>query len=131
MSLALSAFCSEFAHQIFVGVSDDVIAFSLVPGEVQFWTLEDGYEIGQLIDHFLTASQFLLIVKMCNINNALQVSIFVSKTGNDLIHALADVLLSLKRNKVIKGAARPLLWIGIFIMCLIKDPNVFIGSFIL
>ena len=68
---------------------------------------------------------------MSNINNTLEVSVFISKAGNDLIHPLADVLLSLKRNKVIKGAARPLFRIGIFIMCLIKDLNVFIGSFIL
>ena len=131
MSLALSAFCSEFAHQIFVGVSDDVITFGLVPGEVKFRALEDGYEIGQLINHFLTASKLLLIIKMSNINNTLQVSILVSKACYDFIHTFADVFLSLQSNKVIKGAARPLLRIGIFIMCLIKDLNVFIGSFIL
>ena len=131
MSLALSAFCSEFAHQIFVGISDDVITFSLIPGEVEFRALENGYEIGQLINHFLTASEFFLIVKMCNINNALQVSVLVSKTGDDFVHALANVLLSLKRDKVIKGAARPFFRIGIFVMCLIEDLDVLVGSLIL
>ena len=68
---------------------------------------------------------------MSNINNTLQVSILVSKACYDFIHTFADVFLSLQSNKIIKGAARPLLRIGIFIMCLIKDLNVFIGSFIL
>ena len=68
---------------------------------------------------------------MGNINNALQVGVLIGKPSDDLVHAFADVLLSLKRNKVIKGAARPLLWIGIFIMCLVKDLNVLIGTLIL
>ncbi len=131
MSLALSTFRGKFAHQIFVGVSDDVITFGLVPGEVQFRALKDGDKVGQLIDHFLTASEFFLIVKMCNINNALQVGVLVSKTGDNFVHALADVLLSLKRDKVIKGAARPLFRIGIFVMCLIEDLDVLVGSLIL
>ena len=68
---------------------------------------------------------------MCNINNALQVGVLVSQTGDDFVHALADVFLSLQSNKVIKGAARPLFRIGIFVMRLIEDLDVFICSFIL
>ena len=68
---------------------------------------------------------------MSNINNALQVGVLVSKTGNDFVHALADVLLSLKRDKVIKGAARPLFRIRIFVMCLIEDLDILVGSPIL
>ena len=68
---------------------------------------------------------------MCNINNAPQVGVLVSKASYDFIHALADVLFSLQSNKVIKGAARPLFRIGIFVMCLIEDLDVFICSFIL
>ena len=131
MSFALSAFRSELTHQVLVGITNDVIAFGLISREIKFWTLEDRNKIGQLINHFFSASQLLLIVKMSNINNTLQVSILVSKAGYDFIHTFADVFLSLQSNKVIKGAARPLLRIGIFIVCFIKDLNVFIGSFIL
>ena len=68
---------------------------------------------------------------MCNIDNTLKVGVFVSEASDNLIHALADVLLSLKSNEVIKGAACSLFRIGIFIMCLIEDLNVLIGSLIL
>ena len=131
MSLTLSAFCGKLAHQVFISVSDNIITLCLVLREVEFRALEDRDKVGQLIDHFLTASEFLLIVKMRNINNTLKVSVLICKAGYNLVHALADILLSLKRNKVIKGAARPLLWIGIFIMCLVKDLNVLVVSFIL
>ena len=131
MSFALSALRSKFTHQELIGIPNDVITFCLVSREVKFRTLEDRDKISQFIDHFLTASQLLLIIKMSNINNALQVGVLVSKTGNDFVHALADVLLSLKRDKVIKRAARTLFWIGIFVMCLIEDLDILVGSLIL
>ena len=57
LSLAFAALGGEVAHQVFVGIPQNVIALGAVLGEIQRLVLEDGDQVGQALHHLLAAAQ--------------------------------------------------------------------------
>ena len=57
LALALAALGGEVAHQVFVGVAQDVVALGAVLREVERRVLEDGDEVGEAIHHLLAAAE--------------------------------------------------------------------------
>ena len=59
LALTLAALGGEVAHEVFVGVAEQVVAIGAVLGEVEGWVLEDGDQVGEAIHHFLAAAEFV------------------------------------------------------------------------
>jgi len=51
-------------YQIFVSVTEDIVAVGAVLREVQRLALEDGHQIGQPVHHLLAGSQLRRIVEV-------------------------------------------------------------------
>src|SRR5262249_25556818 len=49
LALALAAFGSEVAHEVFVGVAEDVVVLGAVLGEVQLGLSEDRDQVGEAL----------------------------------------------------------------------------------
>ncbi len=64
LAFALAAFGGEVAHQIFVSIAQDVIAFRAVLAEIQRLVFKDGDQVAQPFDYFLAAAQFARIIKI-------------------------------------------------------------------
>ncbi|MBP6034534.1 MAG: hypothetical protein KA603_00160 [Azonexus sp.] len=61
MLLPLSA---AMAHQVIVGVAENVVAVGAVLGKVERLVLEDRNQAGQPVDDFLTAAELARIVEV-------------------------------------------------------------------
>ena len=106
LSLALAALCRKIAHQILVGVAQNIIAARLVILEIKLWALENGNQTSKLIHHFFACAQLRLIIEMRIVDHAAKVIISgFGKLGDDFVHFLANILISLQRNKIIEAPA--------------------------
>ena len=106
LAFALAALGGKVAHQIFVGVAQNIVPAGLVGAEVKLRALENGDQPGELVHHLLTLAQFGLVVKMGVIDHAAQLVVpGFGQLGNHLVHALADVLGALQRDHIIEAAA--------------------------
>jgi len=102
LALALAALGREVAHQVFVGVAKDVIAFRTVLAEVERLVFEDGNQVGQALDNFLAAAQLSGIVEIGHIRQLIGTS---QRRDDLLVDLVADVGLALERNHVLKACA--------------------------
>ncbi len=53
LALALAALGGEVPHEILVGIAKDVVVLGAVLREIERGVLEDGDEVGELLDHLL------------------------------------------------------------------------------
>jgi hypothetical protein len=49
LALALAGLGGEVPHDIFVGVTDDIVALGAIPTKVEFRSVEDCHQIGEAI----------------------------------------------------------------------------------
>ena len=101
LAFALAAFGGEIAHQVFVGIAEDVVAAGPVVAEVEFWAFKDGDESGQGVHHVLAVAELRVVKKFCVVDDACQVVIF-GEFRDDLVHPFADVFVVLESDEVIK-----------------------------
>ena len=64
LALAFAAFHGKVAHQVFVGIAQDVVVVGPVACEVERRCLEDCDQVGEAIDQLLTAAQLGLVVEV-------------------------------------------------------------------
>ena len=64
LALALAALGGEVAHQVFVGVAQDVVAFGAVLREIERLVLEDGDQVGEPVHHLLAAAELGGVVEV-------------------------------------------------------------------
>ena len=64
LALALAAFGGEVAHQVLVGVAQDVVAFGPVFGEVEGFVLEDGDQVREAVYHFFAVPKLTGVVEV-------------------------------------------------------------------
>ena len=64
LALALATLSGEVPHEILVGVAQEVVAIGAVLREIEGRILEDGDEVGQLIDHLLAATELVYVVEI-------------------------------------------------------------------
>ena len=88
LALALAAFGGEVAHEVLVGVAQDVVAFGAVFGEVEGFVFEDGDEVGEAVHHVFAGAELVVVVEVRHVGQL--VGIF--ERGDDLrVDQIADV----------------------------------------
>jgi hypothetical protein len=97
LALALAAFGGEVAHEIFVGVAQQVIAVRAIPREVECGVLEDGDEVGEAIHLLLAAAELGHIVEVRHVGQAVGPREW---TQDPLVDLVADVRLALEGDHV-------------------------------
>ncbi len=102
LPLALAALGGEVAHQVLVGVAQQVIPFGAVGAQVN--ALEDADQPRQAIHHLAAAAQLRLVVEVGDVDHALQVVGF-RQPADDLVDLVADLRVALQPHHVGEGAA--------------------------
>ena len=106
LPLALAALGGEVAHEILVGIAQDVVVLRAVLGEIQFRLLEDTDEVGKAVHHRLALAEFVRVVEVREVA-AGQAGVAVNERLDDLgVDLVADVALALQRDHILE--ARPL-----------------------
>ena len=86
------------AHQVFVGIAEQVIVFRTVLAEIQRFVLEDGDQIGEPVYLLLPVTQFLGI----EVGDIRQLVFFCQRLENFFVDLVADVRLALERDHVLE-----------------------------
>ena len=103
LPLALAALGGEVAHEILVGIAQDVVVLRAVVREIQLGLLEDADEVGEAIHHRLPLAQFVRVVEVGEIA-ASKARVGVDERLDDLgIDLVADVGLSLEGDHVLEA----------------------------
>ena len=102
LTFALAALGGEVAHQVFVGIAQNIIALGAVLGEIEGRVLEDGDQVGQAVHHLLAAAELGGIVEVREVGQL----VGISQRGDDLlVDLVADVGLALQRDHVLEAGA--------------------------
>ena len=80
------------AHQVLVGVAEQVVALGAGASEVE--VVEDRDQLGQPVLHLLALAELLLVVEVGQVDDASQVVGF-GELGDDLVDPVADLLVAL------------------------------------
>lgn len=104
LALGLPGLRREVAHQIFIGVAQNVVAIGAVFREVQLFPAEDVDQGGQGADHFLVFAELLCVVEEGSVDHPGKL-VFLRDPGDDLVHPLADILGPAQGFHVIEGRA--------------------------
>ncbi len=90
------------AHQIFVGIAQEVVAFGTVGAEVE--AVEDGDQFREPILHLLARTELALVIEVGLVDDALEI-VGLGEEADDLIDPVADLLVALGLHHVRKAAA--------------------------
>ena len=104
LPLALARLGGEVAHQVFVGVAEQVVALGAVAAEVESRVVEDGDEVGEAVHHLLALAELVGVVEVGDVDHALEV-VGLGELGDDLVDLVADLLVALQRDHVGEAAA--------------------------
>ena len=99
LAFALAAFGSEVTHQVFVGISENVVAFGAVFAEIQRLVFEDSDQIGEPIHHFLATAQLGGIVKVGHTRQLVGIG---QRPDDLLVDLVADIGLALERDHILE-----------------------------
>jgi len=103
LALALAALGGEVAHQVLVGVAQQVVALSPVGAEIK--AVEDRHQLREPVLHLLARAELAFVVEVGLVDDALEV-VGLGESGDDLVDLVADLLVALQRDHV--GEARAL-----------------------
>jgi len=102
LALALAALRGEVPHQVFVGVTQDIIAVGAVFREIEGRILEDGDQVGEPIHHLLAAAELGGVVEIREIGELVG---FGQRCDDLLVDQIADVALALEGHHVLEAGA--------------------------
>ena len=106
LPLALARLHREVAHQVLVGVAQEVIILGAVGAEIKGGVLEDGDEIGEAIHHLLALAQQVGVVEIGDVDHTLELRVGVGQPADDLlIELIADLLIALERHHIVEAGA--------------------------
>ena len=91
------------AHQVFVGVAEQVVALGAVAAEVER-RLEDGDQLGEAVHHLLALAELVGVVEVGDVDDALEI-VGLGELADDLVDLVADLLVALERDHVGEAAA--------------------------
>ena len=101
LPLALAALRGEVAHEVFIGIAQNVIAFGPVLREIEGLVLEDGNEVGEPVHHLLAAAELVGVVEVRHVGEF----VGIGQRGDDLfVDLIADVRLALEGHHVLEGS---------------------------
>ena len=104
LALALARLGGEVAHQVFVGVAEQVVALGAVAAEIELRLVEDRDQVGEAVDHLLALAELVRVVEVGDVDHALEV-VGLGELGDDLVDLVADFLVALERDHVGEAAA--------------------------
>ena len=105
LALALAALGGEVAHQILVGVAEQVVAVGAVLREIEGGILEDGDQVGEALDHLLATAELVGVVEVGEVGLG-ELRVGLGERAEDvLVDLVADVGLALECDHV--GEAGP------------------------
>ena len=105
LAFALPTLTGEVAHEILVGIAQDVVVVGTVLGEIELRLLEDGNEIREAIHHLLALAEFVRVVEVRKVR-AGQTGVRVDQRLDDLsVDQTADVTLALEGDHVLEARA--------------------------
>ena len=104
LALALARLGGEVAHQVFVGVAQQVVALGAVAAEIELRLVEDRHEVGEAVHHLLALAELVGVVEVGDVDHALEV-VRLGELGDDLVDLVADFLVALERDHIGETAA--------------------------
>ena len=103
LTLALATLGGEVAHQVLVGIAEDVVVLRAVLREVELGLLEDADEVGQPVDHRLAFAELVRVVEVGEVA-AGEAGVRVDQRLDDLgVDLVADVALALEGDHVLEA----------------------------
>ena len=106
LALALATLGGKVAHQVLVGVPQDVVVLGAVLREVELGLLEDADQVGQPLHHGRAFAQLVGVIEVREIA-AGQAAVGVNQRLDDLgVDLVADVGLALQRHHVLETGAQ-------------------------
>ena len=96
LTLGFACLCRKVAHEVFVGIAQDVIVVGAVLREVQLFPAEYVDQRGQGVDHLLAAPKLFGIVEESPVDHAAEI-VLLGDASYDRVHPFADVLGPTKR----------------------------------
>ena len=100
LAFAFAAFGGEVAHEVFVGVAQNVVVIGAVFGEVEGFVFEDGDEVGEAVHHLFAGAEFGGVVEIRHVAEL----VFEDKGGDDfLVDLVADVGRAFEGDHVAEG----------------------------
>jgi hypothetical protein len=100
LPFALAAFGGEVPHEVFVGITQNVVALGAVLREIKRRVLKDGDEVGEPVHHLLAAAELGGVVEVREIGEL----VGVGQRGDDpLVDLVADVALPLEGDHVLEA----------------------------
>ena len=92
------------AHQVFVGVAEQVVSLGAIAAEVETGAVEDRDEIREAIHHLLAFAELVSVVEVGYIDHPFEV-VRLGELRNDLVHLVADFLVALERHHIGEASA--------------------------
>ena len=102
LPLALARLGGEMAHQVLVGIAQQIVASGTVGTKVE--TVEYGHQLGEPVLHLLAPAQLALVVEVGLIDNALEI-VGLGQLPDDRVDLVADLLVALQLHHVGEAAA--------------------------
>jgi hypothetical protein len=105
LALALARLRGKVAHQVLVGIPQQVIPIGPVRPQVK--ALKNAHQVREAIDHLLALAQFVFVVEVV-LGGAEQVlqPVLLGELADHLVDLVADFLVALQRRNVVERAAR-------------------------
>lgn len=102
LALAFAAFCGEVAHQVFVGIAEQIVIACAIFGEVEFFVFKDGDQVREAIHHLFARSEFVVVVE---VGHPCKIVCFCERFDHFFVDLVADILCSLEFYHVLKRRA--------------------------
>ena len=101
LSLALTRLLCKLHHEVFVSVTDDIIAAGTIGFEVYGGILEYSNQAGNLVNQLFAGAELIRVIK-ADIRERTDELVFCQKALDDFINALTDIRLTFCGDKVVK-----------------------------
>ena len=117
LPLALAALGGEVAHQVFIGITKDVITLGTVLTKVERLVFKDGDEVGETLHNLRTTPQFTRVIEIRHVRQPVGIS---QRPDDLLVYLVANVRLTLECNHIreagtIRNSDRRIRHSGIFV----------------
>ena len=101
LALAFTAFGGKVAHQILVGIAENIVALCPIPGKIKRGILEYGDKVGERIDLVFSATELGVVVEVRHVGELVGAR---QRAENALVDLVANVGFAFEGNMSLKLA---------------------------
>ncbi len=102
LALALAAFGGEVAHEVLVGVAQNIVPIGAVFGEVEGGIFKDGDEVGEAVHHFLAGAQLCGVVEVRHVGEPV---LLRERAKDAFVDLVTNVGLALEGDHVLEAGS--------------------------